>query len=177
MESLSAKDLRKQVVDNIEKCENFKDVFEMIFESKYSEFKKFKAKHYQEGEFTDEDGVIVLATSYYLGVTLRIFSRSNTKIQPYTEYNENQPIVFNIFLDDRNKNSEHFQSLRQPDMKQFLDNKMKTSKFKREAKYGAIPGKKDNNFSVQTDHNDHNDEEEKSGKKEDSFPFQNTAAK
>merc|ERR1712030_26961 len=49
---------------------------------------------------------------YYLGVTLRIFSRTNTKKQPYTEHNENQPIIFNIFLDDRT--SGHFQSLMQP---------------------------------------------------------------
>ena len=122
MKSMSAKELRKEVVDNIEKCENFTNAFEMIFEYKYSEFMKFKAKHYQEGEFTDENGVMVLATGYYLGVTLRIFSRSNTKTQPYTEYNKNQPIVFNIFLDDRNKNSEHFQSLKQPNMEQIISN-------------------------------------------------------
>jgi len=47
----------------------------MIFESNYGKFIKFKAKHYHEGEFTNEDGVIVLPTGYYLGVTLRIFSR------------------------------------------------------------------------------------------------------
>ena len=58
---------------------------------------------------------MVLATGYYLGVTLRIFSRTNTKLYPYTEHNETQPIIFNIFLDDRSKNSEHFQSLKQPE--------------------------------------------------------------
>merc|ERR1712030_48282 len=42
----------------------------------------------------------------------RIFSRTNTKKLPYTEHNENQPIIFNIFLDDRT--SGHFQSLMQP---------------------------------------------------------------
>ena len=31
MRSISAKQLRKEVVDNIESCENFKNVFEMIF--------------------------------------------------------------------------------------------------------------------------------------------------
>ena len=88
MRDISANELRKEVVNNIEKCENFNNVFEMIFGSDYSELAKFKAKHYQEGEFTDEDGVIVLATGYYLGVTLRILSKSNTKFQPYTEHNE-----------------------------------------------------------------------------------------
>merc|ERR1712030_220188 len=85
MKDISAKELRKEVVDNIENCENFSNVFETIFGSDYGKFAKFKTKHYQEGVFTDEDGVIALATGYYLGVTLRIFSRSNTKMQPYTE--------------------------------------------------------------------------------------------
>merc|ERR1712030_25255 len=116
MRDISAKELRKEVVNNIENCENFKNVFEMIFESNYEKFSEFKTKHLQEGEFTDEDGVMALATGYYLGVTLRIFSRTNTKKQPYTEHNENQPIIFNIFLDDRTSNSEHFQSLKQPEM-------------------------------------------------------------
>ena len=31
MRNISAKQLRKEVVDNIENCENFKNVFEMIF--------------------------------------------------------------------------------------------------------------------------------------------------
>ena len=57
MRDISPKQLRKEVVDNIENCENFSNVFEMVFESDYDKFAKFKAKHYQEGEFTDEDGV------------------------------------------------------------------------------------------------------------------------
>merc|ERR1712030_279731 len=77
----------------------------------YTKLAEFKKKHHREGEFTDEDGVMTLATGYYLGVTLRIFSRTNTKKQPYTEHNENQPVIFNIFLDDRT--SGHFQSLMQ----------------------------------------------------------------
>ena len=36
LELISAKDLRKKIVDNIEKCKNFKEVFEMIFAYKYS---------------------------------------------------------------------------------------------------------------------------------------------
>ena len=117
IKDISAKQLRKEVVDNIEKCSNFKNVFEMVFDSDHTKLAEFKTKHYREGEFTDEDGVMVLATGLYLGVTLRIFSKSNTKLYPYTEYNENQPIIFNIFLDDRSKNSEHFQSLKQPEKK------------------------------------------------------------
>jgi len=113
MRNISAKQLKKEVVD----CKNFKNVFEMIFESIYAKFSEFKEKHHREGEFTDENGVLALATGFYLGVTLRIFSRSNTKLQPYTEHNENQPIIFNIFIDDRNVNSEHFQSLKQPEVK------------------------------------------------------------
>ena len=87
MRDISAKQLRKEVVDNIENCKNFASVFDMIFDSDHEKFAKFKEKHHREGEFTDEDGVIVLATGFYLGVTLRIFSQTNTKEIPYTEYN------------------------------------------------------------------------------------------
>ena len=85
IKNISAKQLRKEVVDNIEKCKNFKNVFEMIFDSDHTKLSEFKEKHYQEGEYTDEDGVMVLATGLYLGVTLRIFSRTNTRLCPYTE--------------------------------------------------------------------------------------------
>ena len=112
MRKISAKQLRKEVVDNIENCENFANVFEMIFKSDYTKLSEFKKKHHREGEYTDEEGVMTLATGYYLGVTLRVFSRTNSKQQPYTEYNENKPIIFNIFHDDRS--SGHFQSLIQP---------------------------------------------------------------
>ena len=136
MRNITAKQLRKEVVDNIENCENFANVFEITFESNYIKLAAFKKKHHREGEFTDEDGVIALATGFYLGVTLRIFSSSNTKRQPYTEHNANQPIIFNIFLDDRTTNSEHFQSLRQPEVKlpgkdQIKDSEPKDSKTNR----------------------------------------------
>ena len=126
MRDISAKQLRKEVVDNIDNCENFSNVFEMVFGSDYDKFAKFKEKHHQEGQFTDEDGIMVLATGYYLGITLRIFSESNSKLQPYTEYNENNMIIFNVFLDDRSKNSEHFQSLKQPNMGQLIPNNLNT---------------------------------------------------
>jgi hypothetical protein len=87
-------------------------VFDSVFQSDHEKLKEFKQRHHREGEFTDEDGVIALATSFYLGVTLRIFSRSNTKIQPYTEHNPGYPTIFNIFYDTRS--SGHFQSLIQP---------------------------------------------------------------
>ena len=75
--TMSAKQLRKEVVDNIENCENFANVFEMMFKSDYTKLEEFKKQHHREGEFTDIDGIIVLATGYYLGVTLRVFSRTN----------------------------------------------------------------------------------------------------
>ena len=112
--TMSAKQLRKEVVDNIENCENFANVFEMMFKSDYTKLEEFKKQHHREGEFTDEPGVIVLATGYYLGVTIRVFSRTNSKKQPYTEHNPDQPVIFNIFHD--NRSSGHFQSLMQPKM-------------------------------------------------------------
>merc|ERR1712074_159822 len=101
------------VVENIENCPNFAYVFEMIFKCDHEKLEEFKKKHIKEGEFTDLDGVMTLATAYYLGVTLRIFSRTNSKKNPYTGHNPNQLIIFNVFLDDRS--SGHFQSLLQPD--------------------------------------------------------------
>ena len=65
MGTMSAKQLRKEVVDNIENCENFANVFEMIFKSDHTKLAEFKKKHHREGEFTDEDGVMTLATGYY----------------------------------------------------------------------------------------------------------------
>ena len=113
MRTMTAKQLRKEVVENIENCPNFAYVFEMIFKFDQEKLEEFKKKHLKEGEFTDLDGVMTLATAFYLGVTLRIFSRTNSKKNPYTEHNPNQPIIFNVFLDERS--SGHFQSLLQPD--------------------------------------------------------------
>ena len=75
--TVSAKQLRKEIIDNIEHCENFPSVFEMMFQSDYTKLEEFKKQHHREGEFTDEPGIIALATGYYLGVTLRVFSKSN----------------------------------------------------------------------------------------------------
>ena len=113
MRTMTAKQLRRAVVENIENCPNFAYVFEMIFKCDQEKLEEFKKKHIKEGEYTDLDGVMTLATAYYLGVTLRIFSRTNSKKNPYTEHNPNQMIIFNVFLDDRS--SGHFQSLLQPD--------------------------------------------------------------
>ena len=53
MGTMSAKQLRKEVVDNIENCENFANVFEMIFKSDYTKLAEFKKQPHREGEFTD----------------------------------------------------------------------------------------------------------------------------
>ena len=111
MPKLSAKELRIKVVNHIEKSPNFDNVSSMIFESNITKLEEFKSKHKKEGVFTDEDGILALATGYYLNVTLRIISRSNTSDLPYTEYNPNQKITFYIFLDDRSVGSEHFQAI------------------------------------------------------------------
>ena len=111
MPKQSAKELRLNVVNHIENCPNFEYVSSIVFNSDMEKLEEFKNIHKKDGEFTDEEGVLVLATGYYLGVTLRITSRSNTSEHPYTEYNPNQKTIFNIFLDDRSVRSEHFQAI------------------------------------------------------------------
>ena len=42
MGTMTAKQLRKEVVDNIENCRNFANVFEMIFKSDHEKLAEFK---------------------------------------------------------------------------------------------------------------------------------------
>ena len=112
LREISAKQLREEVINNMEQCKNFKNVYESICGNNREKVEEFKKKHRQEGTFTDEDGVMVLTTAIYLGVTLRIFSNSNNKDLPYTEYNKGKSIIFHIFQDRRG--SGHYQSLIQP---------------------------------------------------------------
>ena len=117
---ISAQQLREEVIDNMEQCENFENVCES-FKSNGTNTEEFKKKHRQEGTFTDEDGVMVMTTAIYLGITLRIFSNSNTKKIPYTEFNGGKSIIFHIFQDRRG--SGHYQSLRQPKTKKSPHNR------------------------------------------------------
>ena len=128
IKTISAKQLRKEIVDNIEHCDNFPHVFDMIFKSDHKKLEEFKKQHHREGEFTDGPGVMVVATAFYLGVSIRVFSKSNTKKLPYTEYNPNRPVIFNIFFDDRS--SGHFQSLIQPESTNKQKNPGNTSQTK-----------------------------------------------
>ena len=67
---ISAKQLREEVVNNLENCENFEHFFEICCGSDYKKLKEFKKKHSREGEFTDEAGGMVAATAFTLGVTI-----------------------------------------------------------------------------------------------------------
>merc|ERR1711984_10354 len=78
---------RKEIIDNMENCENFEVVNELLkFDGRTIE--EFKEEHRQEGTFTDENGIMTITTAMYLGITLRIVTKTNTEERPYTEYNE-----------------------------------------------------------------------------------------
>ena len=84
--NMTAKQLRELVVNNLEKCENFDHFFEIVCGSNYAKLKQFKATHSKEGEFTDMDGEMVIATALTLGVTIRIYSKSCTKKSALLQY-------------------------------------------------------------------------------------------
>ena len=114
MKKISAKQLRKEIIDNMENCKNFEVVNELLkFDGRTIE--EFKEEHRQEGTFTDENGIMAITTAMYLGITLRIVTKTNTEERPYTEYNEGKPHTFYIFHDTRGPG--HFQSLKPPKIK------------------------------------------------------------
>ena len=102
------------VVNNLEKCSNFDHFFEISCNSDYAKLRQFKATHSREGEYTDMDGEMVIATALTLGVSIRIYSKSSSKECQYMEHNPGQSTVFHIFLDQRFEGSEHYQSLNKP---------------------------------------------------------------
>jgi len=85
MRKISAKQLRKEVIDNIEKCENSEVIREHL-KIKGKTIEDFKKEHQKEGSFTDEDGIMAMTTALYLGITLSIISSTNdkTKASPTT---------------------------------------------------------------------------------------------
>ena len=114
MERMSSYFSHTLPVNNLEYCPNFEHFFEICCNSDYKKLKQFKEKHSREGEFTDEEGGIVAATAFTLGVTIRNYSGSSSKQHFFLDHNPNQPTTFHIFHNQRIKNSEHFQSLKQP---------------------------------------------------------------
>ena len=110
-ERMTVEEHRNKIVDNIEMCPNFDNVNEIVFKNDPSKLKIFKQRHKQRGTFTDDYGIMVLATSYVLDITINIISQTNTKDTPYTTYNQGKHISLYIFHDTRIENSEHFQSL------------------------------------------------------------------
>ena len=101
VKNISAKQLREMVVNNLEKCSNFDHFFEISCNSDYAKLRQFKATHSREGEFTDMDGGMVIATALTLGVSIRIYSKSSSKECQYMEHNPGQSTIFHIFLDQR----------------------------------------------------------------------------
>merc|ERR1712105_557165 len=120
MRKISAKQLRKEIIDNIEKCENIEVIHENL-KAKGKTIEDFKKEHQQEGAFTDEDGIMAMTIALYLGITLSIISSSNNKINPFTVYNKGKPYNFYIFYDERAPG--HFQSLKHPEIKKAPTNR------------------------------------------------------
>merc|ERR1712105_44732 len=120
MRKISAKQLRKEVIDNIEKCENIEVIRENL-KGNGKTIEDFKKEHQQEGAFTDEDGIMAMTIALYLGITLSIISSSNNKINSFTVYNRGKPYNFYIFYDERAPG--HFQSLKHPEIKKAPTNR------------------------------------------------------
>ena len=114
VKNISAKQLRALVVNNLEKCPNFDYFFEISCNSDHEKLRQFKATHSREGEYTDMDGEMVIATAHTLGVSIRIYSKDNSQKCQYLEHNPGKSTVFHIFLDKRFEGSEHYQSLNRP---------------------------------------------------------------
>ena len=112
--NISAKQLREEVIDNMEQCENIEVIRENL-KAKNMTIEDFKEKHRQEGTFTDKDGIMAMTTALYLGITLSIISSSNNERNPFTVYNKGKPYNFYIFYDERAPG--HFQSMKHPEIK------------------------------------------------------------
>ena len=84
---MKVEELRSKEVNHIENYPNFQNINEIEFNFSKEKLKAFKEKHSHRGTFTDDSGILVLATSFLLDVTIQIVSQTNTVKLPYTTYN------------------------------------------------------------------------------------------
>ena len=112
MRKMSPSMLRKNIIKNIEQCESFDFWKTVSFHDDINEVLAFKQEQLIEGTFTDMDGVAVLATAEYLGVSIKIYTSQSSAKYPYMLLNPGKHITFNIFLDITTEKQEHYQSLK-----------------------------------------------------------------
>ena len=81
-----ALDLRKAIVKSINSSHPLFDTWLVIcFRGRLALMNAFKRLHSNSGVFTDNDGIINIATAYYLHTDIHIVGTSNTDQSPFTQ--------------------------------------------------------------------------------------------
>ena len=112
-------ELRKAVTNTLEKHKHKKHWVKNYFQGKVRKYNKFIKEHSQPGTFTDNYGIIVLATGDYLDVKYHLIGTSNNAQNPFTTLGEeSRTRVFHVGLfqdttdiDDGPRQAGHYQSL------------------------------------------------------------------
>ena len=111
--------LRKAVTNSLENHKHKKHWVKNYFQGKIRKYKKFIKEHSVPGAFTDNYGIIVLATGDYLDVKYHLIGTSNNAQNPFTILgDENRTQVFHVGLfqdttdiHDGPRTAGHYQSL------------------------------------------------------------------
>ena len=92
-------ELRKAVANSLLKSKHKTNWLKNLFQSKMRKMKKFIKEQSQPGQFIDNNGIMVILTSDYLGVQYHIAGTSNNAQNPVTKLgNETYERVFHIGL-------------------------------------------------------------------------------
>ena len=81
------------------------------------EYTKFEHKQKKSGTFTDQNGIIVIATALFLKATIKIIAPDNNQKCPFTSYNSNRLNKLSFWIahyptHSETKSDGHFQSLK-----------------------------------------------------------------
>ena len=116
---LDPNELRKAVTNTLDNHKHKKHWLKHYFQGKSRKYKKFIKDHSQPGTFTDNYGIIVLATGDYLDVKYHLVGTSNNAQNPFTKLGEDErTMVFHVGLyqdttdsNDGPRQAGHYQSL------------------------------------------------------------------
>lgn len=78
--------LRRNIVKNLTKNPCFQTFFEVGFGNDLDVYNSFVKEQCKSGTFTDENGILVLATAMHLGVKVNIVAPDNNDQNPFTSY-------------------------------------------------------------------------------------------